>query len=81
MSRAGLGAGLDAYSHPAAISIADDHDGFRTFARGTLEPVRFTVAEETAVVIDASRDPVASRRFDELGPRVLYPQRQRPPST
>jgi CheY-like chemotaxis protein len=25
--------------------IVDDHDGFRTFARGTLEPAGFTVTE------------------------------------
>ena len=29
----------------AAILIVDDHDGFRTFARGTLEPAGFTVTE------------------------------------
>ena len=28
-----------------AILIVDDHDGFRTFARGMLEAVGFTVAE------------------------------------
>ncbi len=32
--------------HPsAAILIVDDHDGFRTFARGMLEAAGFTVAE------------------------------------
>ena len=30
---------------PAAILIVDDHDGFRTFARGMLEADGFTVAE------------------------------------
>ena len=29
----------------AAILIVDDHDGFRTFARGMLEAAGFTVAE------------------------------------
>ena len=29
----------------AAILIVDDHDGFLTFARGTLEPAGFMVAE------------------------------------
>jgi len=31
----------------AAILIVDDHDGFRTFARGMLEAAGFTVAEAT----------------------------------
>ncbi len=29
----------------ASILIVDDHDGFRTFARGMLEADGFTVAE------------------------------------
>ena len=29
----------------ASILIVDDHDGFRTFARGMLEAAGFTVAE------------------------------------
>jgi hypothetical protein len=41
----------------AAILIVDDHDGFRTFARGTLEPARFTVADAAtgAEAADAAR--------------------------
>ena len=49
------GAGPDASGWPrcqtgsvqpsAAILIVDDHDGFRTFARGMLEAAGFTVAE------------------------------------
>jgi two-component system, NarL family, nitrate/nitrite response regulator NarL len=31
--------------NPASILIVDDHDGFRTFARGMLEAAGFTVAE------------------------------------
>ena len=50
-----VGAGPDASGWPrcqtgsvqpsAAILIVDDHDGFRTFARGMLEAAGFTVAE------------------------------------
>jgi CheY-like chemotaxis protein len=41
----------------AAILIVDDHDGFRTFARGTLEPADFTVTEAAtgAEAADAAR--------------------------
>jgi CheY-like chemotaxis protein len=41
----------------AAILIVDDHDGFRTFARGMLEAAGFTVAEATtgAEATDAAR--------------------------
>jgi two-component system OmpR family response regulator len=41
----------------AAILIVDDHDGFRTFARGTLKPAGFTVtgAATGAEAADAAR--------------------------
>jgi CheY-like chemotaxis protein len=41
----------------ASILIVDDHDGFRTFARGMLEAAGFTVAEAAtgAEAADAAR--------------------------
>ena len=51
-----------------AILRAEDNAGDMALAIETAQVRRISAANfvETAVVIDASRDPIASRRFDEL---------------
>ena len=55
----------------ALIAILRDEPDAQRFAEAianSLEPCRMSAASylEAAIVIDAGRDPVASRRFDEL---------------
>jgi len=49
--------------------LRDEHDAMvhaRAIANAAIRRISATTYVETAAVIDASRDPIASRRFDDL---------------
>jgi ribonuclease VapC len=58
---------IDASALVALVRVESDADRFFRALSGTREPKRMSAANwlEAAIVIDGSKSPIASRRFDE----------------